>query len=189
MSSLSAAVLPVWGRPWVPARPGREHPDCGPGSGAGRHSAQCIHNGFGLQHFKAELTGPEYAQRVLEQVIETEIDVTTDSYVVDIAPDHSSDSGKNAFATFARNSSTVKPRNPGKQQVKLISASQGVKVISATAVVLAMGARERTRGAIRTPGSRPAGVMTAGLAQRFVNLMGLLLPGNERSFSAPATLA
>jgi NADPH-dependent 2,4-dienoyl-CoA reductase/sulfur reductase-like enzyme len=139
---------------------------------------QCIHNGFGLQHFKAELTGPEYAQRVLEQVIETEIDVTTDSYVVDIAPDHSSDSGKNAFATFARNSSTVKPRNPGKQQVKLISASQGVKVISATAVVLAMGARERTRGAIRTPGSRPAGVMTAGLAQRFVNLMGLL-PGKR----------
>jgi NADPH-dependent 2,4-dienoyl-CoA reductase/sulfur reductase-like enzyme len=139
---------------------------------------QCIHPGFGLQHFKEELTGPEYAQRVLEQVIETAIDITTDSYVVDIAPEASSDQRDDAFATFARNSSTVKPRSPGKQRVKLLSASQGVQVVSATAVVLAMGARERTRGAIRTPGTRPTGVMTAGLAQRFVNLMGVL-PGRR----------
>jgi NADPH-dependent 2,4-dienoyl-CoA reductase/sulfur reductase-like enzyme len=136
---------------------------------------QCIHPGFGLQHFKEELTGPEYAQRVMEQVIESEVDIIADSYVVDIAPDNSHDS---AFATFAKHSSTVVPRPPLNQRVKLMSASQGVQVISTTAVVLAMGARERTRGAIRTPGTRPAGVMTAGLAQRFVNLMGIL-PGKR----------
>jgi len=139
---------------------------------------QCIHPGFGLQHFKEELTGPEYAQRVLEQIIETEIDITTDSYVMDLASDSSHDQGHGAFASFARNSSTVKPKPPINHQVKLLSASQGVQIISATAVVLAMGARERTRGAIRTPGTRPTGVMTAGLAQRFVNLMGVL-PGKR----------
>lgn len=112
---------------------------------------QCIHSGFGLHQFNEELTGPEYAQRFLEQVLEHDIDVSCDSFVADIGRD---------------------------KQVQLMSGSTGVAVVSTTAVVLAMGARERTRGAIRIPGTRPAGVMTAGLAQRFVNLYGLL-PGRR----------
>ena len=112
---------------------------------------QCIHHGFGLHHFGEELTGPEYAQRCLQQVIEDGIDVLTDTYVCDIGPNRT---------------------------LKLMSGSQGIKLIEAGAVVLAMGARERTRGAIRIPGERPAGVLTAGLAQKFVNMMGLL-PGRR----------
>jgi thioredoxin reductase len=112
---------------------------------------QCIHTGFGLHRFKEELTGPEYAQRFLHQVLEHDIDVVSDTYVLDIGRD---------------------------LRVKLMSDTQGVEVISAKAVVLAMGARERTRGAIRIPGSRPAGIMTAGLAQKFVNMLGYL-PGRR----------
>ncbi len=118
---------------------------------AGGILLQCIHPGFGLQHFKEELTGPEYAQRFLEQVLEHEIDVVSDSYVLDIDRD---------------------------RRVKLMSGEHGVKVVSSKAAVLAMGARERTRGAIRTPGTRCSGVLTAGLAQKFVNLMGVL-PGHR----------
>lgn len=112
---------------------------------------QCIHSGFGLHQFNEELTGPEYAQRFLEQVLEHDIDVSCDSFVSDIGRD---------------------------KQVQLMSGSSGISVVSTAAVVLAMGARERTRGAIRIPGTRPAGVMTAGLAQRFVNLYGVL-PGKR----------
>ena len=112
---------------------------------------QCIHNGFGLHHFKEELTGPEYAQRYLEQVLEHEIDVITDTYVADM------DAGRH---------------------VKIMSGSQGIHVLDSKSVVLAMGARERTRGAIRIPGTRPAGVLTAGLAQKFVNMAGYL-PGKR----------
>ena len=112
---------------------------------------QCIHHGFGLHHFGEELTGPEYAQRYLEQVIDNGIDVLTDTYVYDISP---------------------------VRRLKLMSGSQGIRTIDAGAVVLAMGARERTRGAIRIPGERPSGVLTAGLAQKFVNMMGLL-PGRR----------
>jgi len=112
---------------------------------------QCIHHGFGLHHFGEELTGPEYAQRCLQQVIDQSIDVLTDSYVYDIGAE---------------------------RRLKLMSGSQGIRVIDAGAVVLAMGARERTRGAIRIPGERPSGVLTAGLAQKFVNMMGLL-PGRR----------
>lgn len=118
---------------------------------AGGILLQCIHAGFGLHHFKEELTGPEYAQRFLEQVLDQEIDVVTDSYVLDIDQTN---------------------------RVKLLSASYGVKLIPAKAVVLAMGARERTRGAIRTPGTRPAGVFMAGLAQKMVNMQGVL-PGHR----------
>lgn len=118
---------------------------------AGGILLQCIHPGFGLQHFKEELTGPEYAQRFLEQVLEHEIDVVSDSYVLDIDRD---------------------------RRVKLMSGEHGVKVVSSKSAVLAMGARERTRGAIRTPGTRCSGVLTAGLAQKFVNLMGVL-PGHR----------
>ncbi len=112
---------------------------------------QCIHNGFGLHHFKEELTGPEYAQRYLEQVIEHHVDVINDTYVYDIDRD---------------------------RRLKLMSGGHGVHVIDSRSVVLAMGARERTRGAIRIPGSRPSGVLTAGLAQKFVNMKGYL-PGRR----------
>lgn len=118
---------------------------------AGGILLQCIHPGFGLQHFKEELTGPEYAQRFLEQAIAKDIDIIADAYILDI---------------------------DGDRRVKLMSGNHGMHVISAKATVLAMGARERTRGAIRTPGTRCSGVLTAGLAQRFVNLLGFL-PGNK----------
>jgi NADPH-dependent 2,4-dienoyl-CoA reductase/sulfur reductase-like enzyme len=118
---------------------------------AGGILLQCIHNGFGLHHFGAELTGPEYAQRVLEQALAQEIDVLCDAFVLDVTP---------------------------ARRVKLMSGAHGVFVCDAGAVVLAMGARERTRGAIRIPGSRPSGVMTAGLAQKFVNMLGYL-PGRR----------
>ena len=112
---------------------------------------QCIHTGFGLQRFKQELSGPEYAQRFLQQVLDQNIDFATDSYIVDI--------------------------NRHKQ-VQLLSSTEGMKLVQTKAVVLAMGARERTRGAIRIPGRRPSGVFTAGLAQKFVNMMGYL-PGKR----------
>jgi NADPH-dependent 2,4-dienoyl-CoA reductase/sulfur reductase-like enzyme len=112
---------------------------------------QCIHSGFGLHAFGEEITGPEYAQRYLEQVLEDEIDVLTDAYVLDVSADH---------------------------RVKLMSPTVGVTAVDTTAVVLAMGARERTRGAIRIPGDRPSGVLTAGAAQRIVNIDGYL-PGRR----------
>jgi NADPH-dependent 2,4-dienoyl-CoA reductase/sulfur reductase-like enzyme len=112
---------------------------------------QCIHSGFGLHAFDEEITGPEYAQRYLEQVLEHDIDVLTDAYVMDVGPGG---------------------------RMKLMSPTVGVTGLDARSVVLAMGARERTRGAIRIPGDRPSGVMTAGLAQRMVNLDGYL-PGRR----------
>jgi NADPH-dependent 2,4-dienoyl-CoA reductase/sulfur reductase-like enzyme len=118
---------------------------------AGGILLQCIHQGFGLHYFGEELTGPEYAQRFLSQVEAHRIDVIADTYVDDIG---------------------------GDLRLKLMSAAEGVKVISAAAIVLAAGARERTRGAIRIPGTRPSGIFTAGLAQRFVNMLGYL-PGQR----------
>ncbi len=112
---------------------------------------QCIHNGFGLHYFGEELTGPEYAERFLTDLLDHNIDIATDCYVLDVSPDH---------------------------VVTLMSPAIGVRHVTAGAVVLAMGARERTRGAIRIPGTRPSGVMTAGLAQKFVNQLGLL-PGKR----------
>jgi NADPH-dependent 2,4-dienoyl-CoA reductase/sulfur reductase-like enzyme len=112
---------------------------------------QCIHTGFGLHYFKEELTGPEYAQRFLEDIAAQDIDVLTDAFIADISAD---------------------------RRMVLMSGIHGVRMINAKAIVLAMGARERTRGAIRIPGARPAGVLTAGLAQKFVNLLGLL-PGKR----------
>ncbi|HWG84753.1 MAG TPA: FAD-dependent oxidoreductase [Deinococcales bacterium] len=112
---------------------------------------QCIHSGFGLHQFKEELTGPEYAQRFLERALENEVDVLTGSFVLDADRD---------------------------RNVKLLSREHGIRVLPARSLVLAMGARERTRGAIRIPGDRPAGVMTAGLAQKMVNVLGYL-PGKR----------
>lgn len=112
---------------------------------------QCIHNGFGLHRYQEELTGPGYAAmavRALKAV--GEVDIRLDTMVFEMTPDH-----------LVR---TVSP--------------QGLEEIQAKAVVLAMGCRERTRGAIRIPGERPAGVYTAGAAQRMVNMEGYL-PGKE----------
>ena len=128
---------------------------------AGGILLQCIHSGFGLHRFRAELTGPEYVQRLVNQVLTTPIDVLCDAYVLDVAG----------------SSSPGGSREEG-LRVKILSAKHGVQIVRAGAVVLAMGARERTRGAIQIPGQRPAGVMTAGLAQKFVNLMGVL-PGRR----------
>jgi NADPH-dependent 2,4-dienoyl-CoA reductase/sulfur reductase-like enzyme len=112
---------------------------------------QCIHAGFGLHHFGEELTGPEYAQRVLREALDDGVDVLTDAYALDVSADRT---------------------------VRLLTADHGVRSVPASATVLAMGARERTRGAARIPGERPAGVFTAGLAQRLVNLHGVL-PGRR----------
>ena len=125
---------------------------------AGGILLQCIHSGFGLHRFDAELTGPEYAQRLLNQIVTTPVDVLTDAYVADIAGNRRSPSAG--------------------LRIKLLSAEHGLHVLEARSIVLAMGARERTRGAIRIPGTRPSGVLTAGLAQKYVNMMGYL-PGRR----------
>lgn len=117
---------------------------------------QCIHPGFGLSHFKQELTGPEYAQRFIDQVRETGIAQFLDSMVIGI------DSGKDESAVH-----TVTLMNPA-----------GMLQLTGRAVVLAMGCRERTRSEIKIPGSRPAGVFTAGLAQRYINIENLK-PGSR----------
>ncbi len=112
---------------------------------------QCIHSGFGLHAFGEDVTGPEYAHRALEQVIERDVDVLSGADVVDATSD---------------------------LRIKLMSPSTGVTALDTSTLVLTPGARERTRGAIHIPGERPSGVMTAGLAQQLVNLRGLL-PGRR----------
>jgi len=106
---------------------------------------QCIHNGFGLKYFKEELTGPEYAQRFINMLEGTGIQVLLQTMVIDL--------------------------NENKEIIA-INRKKGMMQIKAKAVILAMGCRERTRGAINTPGSRPAGVYPAGLAQRLMNMEG-----------------
>ena len=112
---------------------------------------QCIHNGFGLHHFGEELTGPEYAGRFSDEVEKLGIEYKTDTMVLEV----------NA-----------------KKQVTAINTKDGLMMIQAKAVILAMGCRERTRGALVIPGTRPAGIFTAGSAQRFVNIDGYL-PGKK----------
>ncbi len=112
---------------------------------------QCIHNGFGLTWFKEELTGPEYAHRFIEMLAKTGVEVRTDTMVLDVTPD---------------------------LQVHMTGPATGYKIERAKSVILAMGCRERTRGAIGIPGTRPAGVYTAGAAQRYVNVEGWL-PGKR----------
>lgn len=123
---------------------------------------QCIHPGFGLSHFKQELTGPEYAQRFINQVRETDIALFLDSMVIGIDGDASG--APDADDTAAH---TVTLMNPA-----------GMLRLTGRAVVLAMGCRERTRSEIKIPGSRPAGVFTAGLAQRYINIENLK-PGSR----------
>ena len=125
---------------------------------------QCIHPGFGLSHFKQELTGPEYAQRFIDQVRETDIALFLDSMVIGI--------GGNAAATDDSGAG-----NAAVHTVTLMSPA-GMLQLNGRAVVLAMGCRERTRSEIKIPGSRPAGVFTAGLAQRYINIENLK-PGSR----------
>ena len=119
---------------------------------------QCIHPGFGLSHFKQELTGPEYAQRFIDQVRTTNIALFLDSMVLGI------DSGAST-------------KDAALHTVTLMSPT-GMLQLTGRAVVLAMGCRERTRSEIKIPGSRPAGVFTAGLAQRYINIENLK-PGSR----------
>lgn len=122
---------------------------------------QCIHPGFGLSHFRQELTGPEYAQRFIDQVREADIALFLDSMVIGIdGGSGAADAGNAAIHT-----------------VMLMSAT-GMLQLTGRAVVLAMGCRERTRSEIKIPGSRPAGVFTAGLAQRYINIENLK-PGSR----------
>ncbi|HCE43837.1 MAG TPA: pyridine nucleotide-disulfide oxidoreductase [Lentisphaeria bacterium] len=123
-------------------------------SSAGGILNQCIHNGFGLHRFKEELTGPEYAERYVDLVRQAGIQILLDSCVIDIM---SSGKGK---------------------EVIMLSEEQGLLRISCKAVVLAMGCREKNRGNIAIPGSRPAGILTAGFAQKMVNIHGYM-PGKE----------
>ncbi len=112
---------------------------------------QCIHNGFGLHRFKEELTGPEYAQRDIDRMEQLGIAVQCSTMVIEIDKD---------------------------KRVTAISRDHGVQVLRAKAVILAMGCRERPRGALAIPGTRPAGIFSAGTAQKFVNMHGYM-PGKH----------
>lgn len=109
---------------------------------------QCIHNGFGLHIFKEELTGPEYAERFIDELEALGITYFLDTMVLEITPE---------------------------RVIKAVSETHGYLMIAANAIVLAMGCRERTRGALAIPGSRPAGVMSAGTAQRYINMEGYMV--------------
>lgn len=112
---------------------------------------QCIHNGFGLHTFKEELTGPEYAQRFVDRIIQMKIPYKLNTMVIDLTEN---------------------------KVITAVNAEDGLIQVQAKAVILAMGCRERPRGAINIPGSRCAGIFTAGAAQKFVNIDGLI-PGKE----------
>ncbi len=119
---------------------------------------QCIHNGFGLHIFKEELTGPEYAHRYIDMVEASDINLLLDTMVLNI------DAGSGVHGT--------------PYKIYATSMKEGVIEISAKAVILAMGCRERSRGALNIPGTRPAGIYTAGTAQRLVNIEGKM-PGKD----------
>ena len=112
---------------------------------------QCIHNGFGLHTFKEELTGPEYASRFIDMVLDRGIEYKLNTMVMDISSD---------------------------KKVTAMNREDGMFEIHAKAVILAMGCRERSRGALNIPGYRPAGIFSAGTAKRLVNMDGYM-PGRE----------
>lgn len=112
---------------------------------------QCIHNGFGLHTFKEELTGPEYAKRFIDQVDDLHIPYVCNTMVLDISED---------------------------KKITTVSKAEGLRHIQAEAIILAMGCRERPRGALNIPGYRPAGIYSAGTAQRLINVEGYM-PGRE----------
>ena len=115
---------------------------------------QCIHNGFGLHTFKEELTGPEYAARFIDKALKLEIPYKLETMVIDISKD-----GEYKLVSY-------------------MNREEGLVVVRAKAVILCMGCRERSRGALNIPGYRPAGIYTAGTAQRYVNIEGRM-PGKE----------
>ncbi len=106
---------------------------------------QCIHNGFGLHRFGQQLTGPEYAGRYIEMLRTTGVRVELGTMVLEVAPD---------------------------KKIHCVRREKGYQILEARSIILCMGCRERTRGAIGIPGSRPAGIYTAGAAQRYVNMEG-----------------
>jgi len=112
---------------------------------------QCIHNGFGIEIFKEDLPGPSYAQRFIDEALDLGIEPMLDTMVLEAAPDH---------------------------RLTVTSEQNGLQEIQAKALIFAMGCRERTRAQIQLPGSRPAGVYTAGTAQRWVNVEGFM-PGKR----------
>jgi NADPH-dependent 2,4-dienoyl-CoA reductase/sulfur reductase-like enzyme len=112
---------------------------------------QCIHNGFGLHYFGEELTGPEYAARLINRLEGQAIDVLCDTMVLELIPGEQS------------------------HTVRLMSIADGYRSVRSQAVILAMGCRERTRGAIQIPGTRASGIFTAGTAQRYVNIEGYMV--------------
>lgn len=112
---------------------------------------QCVHNGFGLHLFGEELTGPEYAERFIKQVLDMGIEIKLDTMVYEITSD---------------------------KQVSAVNSTEGLMKFKARSLILAMGCRERPRGALNIPGTRPAGIYTAGTAQRFVNIEGYM-PGKK----------
>lgn len=112
---------------------------------------QCIHNGFGLHIFGEELTGPEYADRFAKEILGLGLQFKLETMVLNISKD---------------------------KVITAVNSGEGLMTIKAKAIVFAMGCRERTRGALNIPGYRPAGIYTAGAAQRFVNMEGYL-PGKE----------
>jgi NADPH-dependent 2,4-dienoyl-CoA reductase/sulfur reductase-like enzyme len=106
---------------------------------------QCIHNGFGIEYFKEELTGPEYAGRFISQLSDTGISLMSDTMALKVSPG----------------------------SVHVLNMQNGYRILETKSVILAMGCRERARGAARLPGERPSGILTAGTAQRYVNIEGL----------------
>ena len=112
---------------------------------------QCIHSGFGLHTFKEELTGPEYAQRFIDIIENTTIEIKLDTMVLEIEEN---------------------------KKVHLINPKDGYKILESKAIILAMGSRERGRGAVSIPGDRPSGIFTAGSAQKYINIQGYL-PGKK----------
>ncbi len=118
---------------------------------------QCIHNGFGLTRFKESLTGPEYAYRFIIEAQKRDIEIMTGTTVLSLSANN---------------------ENNAANEITAINPEDGVFTVSAKAVILAMGCRERSRGALNIPGSRPAGIFSAGAAQKFVNIKGYL-PGKK----------
>ena len=121
---------------------------------------QCIHNGFGLHTFKEELTGPEYAARFIEQAKEMEIPYKLGTMVLSVSPE---------------------------KVITYMNKEEGLVQISAKAIILAMGCRERPRGALNIPGFRPAGIYSAGTAQRLMNIEGTVLV--KRSLSSARAIS
>jgi len=112
---------------------------------------QCIHNGFGLQYFNEDLTGPEYATRFIQKAQKLGVESKLNTIVLEIN---------------------------NNKKILAVNSSDGLMEINTETIILAMGCRERTRGAINIPGTRPAGIFTAGTAQRLINMENLL-PGKS----------